>query len=150
AVDEFMVALAAVELPETNPLDTSLRLIGRRHLRTNNSWLANSRRLIKGPDRCTVMIQPADAEQRGIADGAAVTVRSSAGEISLSAEVTEDMMPGTVSIPHGWGHARAGVAMANALGKPGVSVNDITLNEIDPLSGNAALSGIAVEVEAAQ
>ena len=58
-------------------------------------------------------------------------------------------MPGTVSIPHGWGHALPGVAMANALGKPGVSVNDITLNEVDPLSGNAALSGIAVEVEAA-
>lgn len=149
AVDEFMVALAALEVPEINPLDTSLRLIGRRHLRTNNSWLANSRRLIKGPDRCTVMMHPTDAEQRGIADGTAVKVRSSAGEISLSAEVTDEMMPGTVSIPHGWGHGRPGVAMANALAKPGVSVNDLTLNEIDPLSGNAALSGITVEVEAA-
>jgi anaerobic selenocysteine-containing dehydrogenase len=148
-VPEFMESLAELELPETDISASSLRLIGRRHLRTNNSWLANSRRLIKGPDRCTVMIHPADAEVRGIVDGAAVTVRSSAGKISLSAEVTDDMMPGTVSIPHGWGHALPGVAMANALGKPGVSVNDITLNEIDPLSGNAALSGIAVEVEAA-
>jgi anaerobic selenocysteine-containing dehydrogenase len=149
AIPEFMVCLGELEIPENDDSVSSLRLIGRRHLRTNNSWLANSHRLIKGPDRCTVMINPADAERRGIADGATVKVRSSAGEISLSAEVTDDMMPGTVSIPHGWGHALPGVAMANALGKPGVSVNDITLNEIDPLSGNAALSGIAVEVEAA-
>ena len=149
AIPEFMVCLGELEIPENDNSVSSLRLIGRRHLRTNNSWLANSRRLIKGPDRCTVMINPADAERRGIADGATVKVRSSAGEIRLSAEVTEDMMPGTVSIPHGWGHALPGVAMANALGKPGVSVNDITLNEVDPLSGNAALSGIAVEVELA-
>lgn len=147
-VPEFMLCLAELEIPNIE-VSEGLKLIGRRHLRTNNSWLANSRRLIKGPDRCTVMIHPTDAEQRGIADGATVKVRSSAGEISLSAEVTEDMMPGTVSIPHGWGHALPGVAMVNALGKPGVSVNDITLNEVDPLSGNAALSGIAVEVEAA-
>ncbi|MBA4087346.1 MAG: oxidoreductase [Novosphingobium sp.] len=149
AIPEFMVCLEELEIPENDDSVSSLRLIGRRHLRTNNSWLANSHRLIKGPDRCTVMINPADAERRGIADGATVKVRSSAGEISLSAEVTDDMMPGTVSIPHGWGHALPGVAMANALGKPGVSVNDITLNEVDPLSGNAALSGIAVEVEVA-
>ncbi|MBB4613164.1 molybdopterin oxidoreductase family protein [Novosphingobium taihuense] len=148
AIPEFMVCLEELEVPNSE-VSEGLRLIGRRHLRTNNSWLANSRRLIKGPDRCTVMINPTDAEQRGIADGATVKVRSSAGEISLSAEVTDDMMPGTVSIPHGWGHALPGVAMANALGKPGVSVNDITLNEVDPLSGNAALSGIAVEVEVA-
>lgn len=149
AIPEFMVCLEELEIPENDDSVSSLRLIGRRHLRTNNSWLANSHRLIKGPDRCTVMINPADAERRGIADGATVKVRSSAGEISLSAELTEDMMLGTVSIPHGWGHALPGVAMANALGKPGVSVNDITLNEVDPLSGNAALSGIAVEVELA-
>ncbi|MGV3511197.1 MAG: molybdopterin dinucleotide binding domain-containing protein [Novosphingobium sp.] len=147
-VPEFMVCLGELEIPNI-AVSEGLKLIGRRHLRTNNSWLANSRRLIKGPDRCTVMIHPADAEQRGIANGATVSVRSSAGEITLSAEVTEDLMPGTVSIPHGWGHALPGGAMANALGKPGVSVNDITLNEVDPLSGNAALSGIVVEVVAA-
>lgn len=144
-VEEFMQALEALTLPEEAPAG-GLRLIGRRHLRTNNSWLANSKRLIKGPDRCTVMIHPDDADQRGIADGATVTVRSATGSIALSAEVTEDMMPGTVSIPHGWGHDRPGVAMSNALGKPGVSVNDITLNAVDPLSGNAALSGVEVEI----
>lgn len=147
-VPEFMLCLGELEIP-VSEVSEGLKLIGRRHLRTNNSWLANSRRLIKGPDRCTVMINPTDAEQRGITDGATVKVRSSTGEISLSAEVTDDMMPGTISIPHGWGHALPGVAMANALGKPGVSVNDITLNEVDPLSGNAALSGVAVEVVAA-
>lgn len=147
-VAEFMDALSALE-PPVEETAHGLRLIGRRHLRTNNSWLANSRRLIKGPDRCTVMMHPDDANARGIADGAQVTVRSDAGEIALCAEVTDDMMPGTVSIPHGWGHALPGVAMANALGRPGVSVNDLTLSEVDPLSGNAALSGIVVEVEAA-
>ena len=147
-VEEFMQALEALTLPEEAPVG-GLRLIGRRHLRTNNSWLANSKRLIKGPDRCTVMIHPDDAIGRGIADGATVTVRTATGSIALCAEVTDDMMPGTVSIPHGWGHNRPGVAMSNALGRPGVSVNDITLNAVDPLSGNAALSGIAVEVEAA-
>lgn len=146
-VEEFVEALGALDLPGQEDPQGGLRLIGRRHLRTNNSWLANSRRLIKGPDRCTVMIHPDDATPRGIADGATVTVRSVAGSIALAAEVTDDMMPGTVSIPHGWGHGLPGVSMENALGRPGVSVNDITLETaMDPLSGNAAFSGVEVEV----
>lgn len=145
-VDEFMQALDTLVLPDDEAPSDALVLIGRRHLRTNNSWLANSRRLIKGPDRCTVMIHPDDAERRGIAQGAQVTVRSATGTIALAAEVTDDMMPGTVSIPHGWGHNRPGVAMGNAATRPGVSVNDITANTVDPLSGNAALSGVEVEV----
>lgn len=149
-VPDFMAALAALPLPE--PVAESalrpLRLIGRRHLRSNNSWLANSHRLMKGPERCTVMINPRDAEARAIVDGATVRVRSATGAIALPAEVTEDVMPGVVAIPHGWGHGQPGVAMAQALGRPGASVNDITLNVVDPLSGTAALSGVEVELEA--
>jgi anaerobic selenocysteine-containing dehydrogenase len=148
-VPEFMESLAALATGDAEPRAGALRLIGRRHLRSNNTWLANSQRLMKGPDRCTVMIHPADAEARGIADGALVTVRSAGGEIALAAEVTEDMMPGSVSIPHGWGHDRPGVAMAVGQSRPGVSLNDITLKVLDPLSGTAALSGIEVEIVAA-
>lgn len=148
-VAEFMDALAALDMPQDTETGDTLRLIGRRHLRSNNSWLVNSRRLTKGPERCTVLIHPEDASLRGIEDGASVTVRSAAGTITLPAEVTDDMMRGSVSIPHGWGHALPGVAMENALIRPGVSVNDITMTAIDPLSGNAALSGVEVQVHPA-
>lgn len=147
-VAEFVEALGRLELIASSD-HTGLRLIGRRHLRTNNSWLANSRRLTKGPDRCTVMIHPADAELRGVKDGAMVTVSSPSGAIRIAAEVSEEIMPGTVSIPHGWGHGLPGVAMSTAAQRPGVSVNDLTVETaLDPLSGNAALSGLVVEVAA--
>ncbi|MFN3371500.1 MAG: molybdopterin oxidoreductase family protein [Sphingomonadaceae bacterium] len=124
-----------------------LLLIGRRHIRSNNSWLHNSPRLLKGPDRCTLMIHPADAEARAIPDGAAVTVRSAAGQVTVRAEVTDAIMPGTVSLPHGWGHGRAGVRLSVAASRPGVSINDLTRRDrVDPLSGNAALNGTPVEV----
>jgi anaerobic selenocysteine-containing dehydrogenase len=116
---ECLEALAALEVPETSAgHDGALLLIGRRHLRTNNSWLANSRRMTKGPNRCTLMIHPDDATARGIADGETATVRSRAGSIALPAEVTEDIMPGTVSIPHGWGHGLPGIAMQTAKPTP--------------------------------
>lgn len=147
-VGEFLEALGGIEMPPANE-EAGLRLIGRRHLRTNNSWLANSRRLTKGPDRCTMIIHPADAEKRGVRDGAMVTVSTSSGSIRIAAEVSEEIMPGTVSIPHGWGHGLPGIAMANAAQRPGVSVNDLTVETaLDPLSGNAALSGLVVEVAA--
>ncbi|WP_295530105.1 molybdopterin oxidoreductase family protein [Novosphingobium sp. Chol11] len=150
AVPSFLEALAAVELPQALSSEGKLTLIGRRHVRTNNSWLANSHRLTKGPERCTLMIHPGDAAMLGIDDGAMATVRSISGAVTLRAEVTDDMMPGTVSIPHGWGHDLPGMAMAVARAHAGVSVNALTESAaLDPLSGNAALSGVQVEIEPA-
>lgn len=124
-----------------------LRLIGRRHVRNNNSWLHNSRRLLKGPDRCTLMIHSDDAATRGISDGALVTIRSRVGGVTVAAEVSDDVMPGVVSLPHGFGHGRSGVRLSVAREKPGVSINDLTDGAaIDPLSGNAVLNGVPVEV----
>ncbi len=126
-----------------------LVLIGRRNIRSNNSWLANSRRLAKGPPRCTLMMHPDDAAARGIADGATVAVESAAGRVEVAAEVTDAVMPGVVSLPHGFGHGRKGVKLSVAAERPGVSINDLTeRSRIDPLSGNAALSGTPVTVYA--
>ena len=130
--------------------DYDLQLIGRRHLRSNNSWLHNSHRLVKGPPRCTLLIHPQDAAQRGIAAEQRVNVRSRVGSIALSAELTDEVMPGVVSIPHGWGHGRPGIALATAQSHPGVSVNDLTDDLLlDELCGNAVLNGVPVRVEAA-
>ncbi len=127
-----------------------LVLIGRRHVRNNNSWLANSHRLAKGPARCTLLIAPADAEARGIADGSDVTITSAAGSVTVAAEISDTMMPGVVSLPHGFGHDRPGIRLSVAAQRPGVSHNDLTVRtRIDPLSGNAALVGTPVSVATA-
>jgi anaerobic selenocysteine-containing dehydrogenase len=132
------------------PAAAGLLLIGRRHIRTNNSWLANSKRLVKGPERCTLMIHPEDATARGIATGDPVTIRSRVGAVTAPAEVTADIMPGTVSLPHGWGHGKPGVRLSVAATRPGVSLNDLTDPErYDPVSGNAALTATPVVVERA-
>ena len=130
--------------------EAGLVLIGRRHVRNNNSWMGNSPRLAKGPARCTLMIAPADAEARGIADGALVDVASRVGRVTVAAQVTDDVMPGVVSLPHGFGHDRPGIRLRVASARPGVSLNDLTdPRRIDPLSGNAALTGVPVTVAAA-
>lgn len=127
-----------------------LVLIGRRQLRSNNSWMHNCRRLAKGKDRCTVLMHSDDAKARDLTHGSSVVVRSQVGELTLPLEVTDAMMPGVISIPHGFGHHRAQTRLSVASKKPGASVNDITSStRIDPLSGNAAFSGEPVEVEAA-
>ncbi|NNC60167.1 MAG: molybdopterin oxidoreductase family protein [Erythrobacter sp.] len=129
----------------------SLSLIGRRHVRSNNSWLHNSRRLVKGPDRCTLMINPDDAQARGLEDGDMAQVASRVGEVEIVVEITDDMMPGVVSIPHGWGHHRAGVSWRTAADHAGVSINDLTDPErYDRLTGNAVLNGTPVTVEPAR
>ena len=128
--------------------DGSLSLIGRRHVRSNNSWLHNSRRLVKGPDRCTLMIHPDDAAERGLEDGDMALVASRVGEVKIVVEITQDIMPGVVSIPHGWGHHRAGVSWRTAADHAGVSINDLTDPErYDRLTGNAVLNGTPVTVE---
>ena len=128
--------------------DSKLSLIGRRHIRSNNSWLHNSKRLVKGPNRCTLMIHPDDAQLRGIADGDMVSIASRIGEVETNAEVTEAIMPGVVSLPHGWGHNREGVSWKTAEAHAGVSINDLTdPGRYDRLTGNAVLNGTPVEVE---
>jgi anaerobic selenocysteine-containing dehydrogenase len=126
----------------------ALLLIGRRHLRSNNSWMHNVPSLMRGRDRCTLMMHPGDASRLGLQDGGAVRVRSRVGEVQAPLEVTEDLMPGVVSLPHGFGHGRAGVRLRVAAEHAGVSINDLTDPEhLDALSGNAAFSGVPVTVE---
>jgi anaerobic selenocysteine-containing dehydrogenase len=124
-----------------------LVMIGRRHLRSNNSWMHNSERLVKGPPRCTLMIHPDDAAQRGLSDGGRARVATNKGAIDLPVEVTDTMMPGVVSVPHGWGHGRRGIQLRVAASVPGESVNDVIDSaRIDELSGTSALTGQPVEV----
>ncbi|MDX2304677.1 MAG: molybdopterin oxidoreductase family protein [Microscillaceae bacterium] len=125
-----------------------LLLIGRRHLRSNNSWMHNSLRLVKGPNRCTLMIHPEKAAEKNLAQGEMVKVCSRVGFIEIEVEITEDIMPGVLSIPHGWGHHRPGIQWQIARQFAGVSINDLTDEQfLDPLSGNAAFSGVPVRIE---
>jgi anaerobic selenocysteine-containing dehydrogenase len=124
-------------------------LIGRRQLRSNNSWMHNLPALVKGKDRCTVQVHPDDAARLGLADGGSARVASSAGELVAPVEVTEDIMPGVVSIPHGWGHDAPGVRLGVASEHAGVNSNLLAPVDTDVPSGNAVLNGIPVEVTAA-
>ena len=135
----------AASMEEVRP-DT-LRLIGRRHVRQNNSWLANSKRLQKGPNRCTLMINPGDAAKRGLDNGDMASVTSRVNSIDIVVEVTDEVMTGVVSIPHGFGHHREGVELSVARENPNVSINDLTDPEVyDRLSGNAVLNATSVTV----
>jgi len=125
----------------------SLVLIGRRHVRSNNSWLHNSQRLVKGKPRCTLLVHADDAAKRGIADGALVRITSRVGSVTVPAEVTTDIMPGVVSLPHGWGHDRPGTRLSVAGRHAGASINDVVDDQrIDALTGTAVLNGTPVEV----
>jgi anaerobic selenocysteine-containing dehydrogenase len=127
-----------------------LVLIGRRQLRSNNSWMHNLPALVKGKDRCTLHIHPDDAQRLGLEDGGRAVISSAAGQIEAPVELTDGIMPGVVSIPHGWGHDAPGVKMRVASDHPGVNTNVLAdESQVDPLSGNAVLNGIPVEVRAA-
>jgi anaerobic selenocysteine-containing dehydrogenase len=131
------------------PAETNgdLVLIGRRQLRSNNSWMHNSHRLVKGKPRCTLLIHPDDANGRGLADGDVVQLESRAAAVTVAVEVTDTMLPGVVSLPHGWGHVRAQTRLTVAHQHPGTSVNDVTSEfDVDTLSGTAAFNGVAVRV----
>src|SRR5262249_47883339 len=134
---------ARLELPPTN----GLVLIGRRALRSNNSWMHNSLRLVKGPEGCALLIHPEDAASRGLRHGGRAKVTSRVGSIEIPVTITPDLMRGVVSVPHGWGHARYGAALSIAAAHSGASLNDLTDDQsVDPLSGNAAFSGTPVTV----
>ena len=124
-----------------------LVLIGRRQLRSNNSWMHNLSILVKGRPRCTLLVHPDDAARLGLADGAAAEVTSRAGAVTIPVEVTDTIRPGVVSIPHGWGHDRPGARLGVAGRHAGVNSNVLAEDDrFDPLSGTAVLNGIPVTV----
>jgi anaerobic selenocysteine-containing dehydrogenase len=127
--------------------DLDLLLIGRRHLRSNNSWMHNSERLVKGRERCTLMIHPETAQRLGLGNHEKVQVQSRVGQVEIATEITDEIMPNVVSIPHGYGHARKGVQLDIATQHSGVSINDLTDDSmVDELTGNAVFSGVPVKV----
>lgn len=132
------------------PVDEGLLLVGRRHLRTNNSWMHNLPSLGKGSELCTLQIHPDDAAACGLTDGGDAVVTSRAGTITVPVELTEDIVRGVVSVPHGWGHDLDGVRLSVARAQRGANSNVLTdEQEVDPLSGTAVLNGISVEVRPA-
>lgn len=121
-------------------------LVGRRQVRTANSWTHNVEVLVKGKEACTMHVHPADAARLDLADGSPAVVTSKTGSVEVPVEITDTVMPGVVSIPYGWGHPADGTRLGVATRRPGTNVNILTPPEIDPLSGNAVLNGIAVTV----
>jgi anaerobic selenocysteine-containing dehydrogenase len=141
-VDDVARLRAALDAPADG-----MTLIGRRDLRSNNSWMHNVEVLVKGRPRCTLHVHPDDAARLGLDDGAPAAVASRTGSVTIPVEVTDAIRPGVVSIPHGWGHDLDGVELAVARRYAGVNSNLLADDElIDPLSGNAVLNGIPVEV----
>ena len=139
-------------LPAPRPVaPDQMLMIGRRHIRSNNSWMHNSQRLVKGKGRCNVMIHPEDAERLAVADGDDLVVSTPSGTLTLPAWVCDDIMPGVISVPHGWGHDREGVKLGVARRVAGQSVNDIIgSNRVEAVTAMAQLNGIPVTVEPAK
>lgn len=128
----------------------ALQIIGRRDVRSNNSWMHNLPLLAKGPMRCTVLVHPADASRLGLQDGTMAQLRNGEHSIEAQVEISEDMMPGVVSLPHGWGHDLPGTQLGLAAQRPGVNLNALfDETRRDPLSGNAVLNGVAVQLSPA-
>ncbi|MGO4753886.1 molybdopterin dinucleotide binding domain-containing protein, partial [Streptomyces sp. 2MCAF27] len=124
-----------------------LVLVGRRHLRSNNSWMHNIPALVGGSNRCTLQLHPEDAARLGVADGGLVRVKGDGGELEAPVEVTDAVRTGVVSLPHGWGHDRSGTRMSVAAAHAGVNVNQlIDGSRLDPLSGTAVLNGCPVQL----
>ncbi|HTR56179.1 MAG TPA: molybdopterin-dependent oxidoreductase [Kofleriaceae bacterium] len=142
---ELVAAIPLVERWLAAPRG-ELVLIGRRHLRSNNSWMHNLRTLAKGPDRARLLVHPDDAARHGITTRARVASRT--GELATSVEISDDMMPGVVSLPHGFGHADAAATMHVAGVLPGANVNAITDDQlVEPLIGTSILSGVPVTID---
>ena len=150
AVPEILAAdMARLTASLERDWTDSMVLVGRRHVRSNNSWMHNIKVLTKGKNRCTMQIHPDDADRLGLVDGALATVASRVGEVSLAAEVTDGIRPGVVSIPHGFGQNMPDVQLSVASDYAGVNTNVLTDEYfLDPVSGNIALNGVPVQVSA--
>lgn len=150
APPELLADLPRLQAALDRPVDDRLQLVGRRDLRSNNSWMHNVEVLVKGRPRCTLHVHPDDAGRLGLADGSSAVVTSRVGEITAPVEVTDAVRTGVVSLPHGWGHDRAGARMEIAGRHAGVNSNVLTDETVlDAVSGNAVLNGIPVEVRPA-
>jgi anaerobic selenocysteine-containing dehydrogenase len=139
-------ALATIDepLPE-------MVVIGRRDVRSNNSWMHNLTTLAKGPQRCTAIVHPSDAARAGLRDGQLARLVNEQATLTVPVTISDEVMPGVVSLPHGWGHDLPGAQLGVAAERPGVNLNALLdERQRDPLSGNAVLSGVAVRLEAAE
>jgi anaerobic selenocysteine-containing dehydrogenase len=147
APDALVADVARLHEALAEPVNGGMVLVGRRDLRSNNSWMHNLPMLVRGKQRCTAHVHPDDAERLGLVDGEAAVVRSRAGSVVVPIEVTDDVMPGVVSIPHGWGHDLPGVGLGVAGEHAGTNSN-VLADELvlEPLSGTAVLNGIPVEL----
>jgi anaerobic selenocysteine-containing dehydrogenase len=149
APSEIAADMARLERSIDRPAERMV-MIGRRQLRSNNSWMHNIPTMVGGSNRCTLLVHSDDAHLLGLVDGALARIRSSVGEVEVPVAVTDEMMPGVVSLPHGWGHGEPEVRLSVAGAHPGASSNDLTDEQaVDPLSGNAVLNAVAVTVEPA-
>lgn len=149
---EFLINdLKRLAQAATTSAPDELLLIGRRHVRSNNSWMHNYHRLVKGKPRWQLMMHPEDMKSRGLDDESQVTIESRVGQVTTTVIATDEIMQGVVSLPHGWGHNKPGVKMGIATKQEGVNCNVLTDDKfIDKASGNAALNGVPVKVSAAQ
>jgi anaerobic selenocysteine-containing dehydrogenase len=126
----------------------ALVIVGRRQLRSNNSWMHNLPVLAKGPFRCTALVSTSDATRLGLRDGGRARIANGARSIEVEVEVSDEMMPGVVSLPHGWGHDLPGTRMGVARERPGANLNALLDERLrDPLSGNAVLSGVPITMQ---
>ncbi len=150
APEPLVADLARLEAAADELATRGMVLVGRRHLRSNNSWMHNVKVLVKGAPRCTLQVHPVDAVALGLVDGGAATITSRVGSVKAPVEVTESIRPGVVSLPHGWGHDVPGTRMRVAAEHAGVNSNVLSDDKaLDPLSGTSVLNGIPVEVTVA-
>jgi anaerobic selenocysteine-containing dehydrogenase len=143
---ELLVDLDRLQTALERSPNGELVLIGRRDVRSNNSWMHNVDVLVRGKERCTLQINTADAARLRLSAGDRAKVSSAAGTVLVPVEPTGDIMAGVVSLPHGWGHDLDGSLLSVAAERPGVNSNRLSTGEMDPMSGNAILNGIPVEV----
>jgi len=150
AIPELLQDIQRFVAEGSDPVDT-YRLIGRRHVRDNNSWMHNHHRLMKGKSRCQLLMHPDDVAKEGWTAGMTVSVASRVGQVEAELAASDEMMPGVVSLPHGYGHGRKGTRSGIANRHAGVSCNDITDEQlVDQLSGNAAVNGVPVRLSVAR
>jgi anaerobic selenocysteine-containing dehydrogenase len=147
APEPIVADVARLHAALTRERNGELMLVGRRQLRSNNSWMHNLELLVSGPERCTLHVHPDDAARLGLEDGAPARVENRAGALEAPVEVTDAVMPGVVSLPHGWGHDAPGARLGVAGEHAGVNANLVADEAlVDALSGNAVLNGIPVAV----